>query len=170
MWLGLPGGLPPVPVVHSVEFFADYVREGRLKIDPAKLITKPVTYQDPCNISRNGGFWKEGRYLVNKLCTDFRDMADNSEYNHCCGGGGGFIPMGPEFRRRRIISGKVKAQQIRETGAEMVIVPCHNCFDQIKDLNKEYDLGVEVVHFKTIMPHMLVRTDLEKSGEMHEKK
>ncbi len=102
---------------------------------------------------------------MNALCTDFRDMADNRAYNHCCGGGGGFIPMGPSFKRRRMESGKVKAEQIRETGAEMVIVPCHNCFDQLKDLNKEYDLGVEVVHFKTVMPHMLDLPDHMKPKE-----
>jgi len=62
--------------------------------------------------------------------------------------------MGPEYKRRRMESGKVKADQIRETGAEMLVVPCHNCFDQIRDLNKEYDLGIEVVHFKTIIPQV----------------
>jgi len=52
-------------------------------------------------------------------------------------------------------SGKIKAEQIRATGAKMVVVPCHNCFDQIKDLSKEYDLGVKVVHFKTILAPMI---------------
>ncbi|UCD88183.1 MAG: (Fe-S)-binding protein [Desulfobacterales bacterium] len=143
------------------------MRDGRIKIDPAKRITKPVTYQDPCNISRNGGLWEPARYLMNELCTDFRDMADNRAYNHCCGGGGGYIPMGPPFKRRRMESGRVKAEQIRETGAEMVIVPCHNCFDQLKDLNKEYDLGVEVVHFKTVMPHMMDLPEHMKPKEEH---
>lgn len=90
---------------------------------------------------------------MNALCEDFRDMAPNREYNHCCGGGGGYIPMGPPYKKRRMASGKVKAEQIRETGAKIVVVPCHNCFDQLNDLNKEYDLGVKVVHFKTIIPH-----------------
>lgn len=139
-----------------MQLFYEYVRDGRIKIDPAKRLTEPVTYQDPCNISRNGGLWEEARYLMNALCTDFREMAENREHNHCCGGGGGFIPMGPPFRRRRIASGKLKAEQIRETGAKTVVVPCHNCFDQIKDLSKEYNLGLKVVHFKTIIPHMMV--------------
>lgn len=102
---------------------------------------------------------------MNALCTDFREMDENCEHNHCCGGGGGFIPMGPPFRKRRMASGKVKAEQIRKTGAKMVVVPCHNCFDQIKDLSKEYDLGVKVVHFKTIMPHMMVIPDDMKPKE-----
>jgi Fe-S oxidoreductase len=149
------GSEPPIPVVHSVQLFYEYLRDGRIKIDPTKKVTEPVTYQDPCNISRSGGLWEQARYMLNELCTDFRDMSPNREYNHCCGGGGGYIPMGPPFKQRRMESGKIKAEQIRATGAKMVVVPCHNCFDQIKDLSKEYDLGVKVVHFKTILAPMI---------------
>lgn len=149
------GSEPPIPVVHSVQLFYEYLRDGRIKIDPTKKVTEPVTYQDPCNISRSGGLWEQARYMLNELCTDFRDMSPNREYNHCCGGGGGYIPMGPPFKRRRMQSGKIKAEQIRTTGAKIVVVPCHNCFDQIKDLSKEYDLGVKVVHFKTILAPMI---------------
>ncbi len=104
---------------------------------------------------------------MNALCTDFREMYPNREYNHCCGGGGGYIPQGPAFRKRRMISGKVKADQIKATGAKLLVVPCHNCFDQIKDLNKEYDLGIKVVHFKTIIPHMMVLPDHMKPKVEH---
>lgn len=156
-WLGIPGGRPPVPIKHAVELFWEYiVRDGRIKIDPAKLLTEPVTLQDPCNQARNGGLWEMLRGLAKALCTDFRDMNPNREYNHCCGGGGGFIPMGPEYKKRRMISGKVKADQIKATGAKVVIVPCHNCFDQINDLNKEYDLGVKVVSFKELICEAMI--------------
>ena len=152
--MGLPGGEPPVPVIHSVQAFYEYIKDGRIKIDPTKKLKEPVTYQDPCNISRSGGLWEEARYLMNAMCEDFRDMAPNREYNHCCGGGGGYIPMGPPFRKRRMQSGKIKADQIRETGAKIVVVPCHNCFDQLRDISAEYDLGISVMHFKTIIPHV----------------
>jgi Fe-S oxidoreductase len=137
-----------------VQVFYEYIRDGRIKLDPAKKLKEPVTYQDPCNISRSGGLWEEARYLMNALCEDFRDMAPNREYNHCCGGGGGYIPMGPSYKRRRMASGKVKAEQIRATGAKVLVVPCHNCFDQLRDLDKEYELGIKVVHFKTIIPEV----------------
>lgn len=36
----------------------------------------------------------------------------------------------------------MKADQIRKTGAEMVMAPCHNCRDQVmKGLAKEFDMG-----------------------------
>ncbi len=153
---GYPDGKPPVPIVHSVQLFYEYLRDGRIRIDPAKKLKEPVTYQDPCNVSRNGGLWEEGRKLVQFLAEDFRDMEPNRDHNHCCGGGGGYIPMGPEYKARRMASGRVKAEQIRATGAKIVIAPCHNCFDQLSDLNKEYQLGVKVMSLKEIICERMV--------------
>jgi Fe-S oxidoreductase len=156
-WLGLAGGQPPVPVKHSVQLFWEYiVRDKCIKIDPDKMPDEVVTLQDPCNVSRSGGLWELMRELTRALVKDFRDMSPNREYNHCCGGGGGFIPMGSDFKRRRMASGKVKAEQIKATGATKIIVPCHNCFDQINDLNKEYDLGVKVVSFKELITESMI--------------
>ncbi len=153
---GYRNGKPPVEIVHSVRLFYEYLRDGRIKIDPAKMVEEPITYQDPCNVSRNGGLWEEGREIVKYLAKDFRDMTPNREYNHCCGGGGGFIPMGGEFKKRRMESGRIKAEQIRATGAKIVIAPCHNCFDQIRDLGKEYDLGIKVVSFKELITESMI--------------
>ena len=64
--------------------------------------------------------------------------------------------MGPEFKRRRMDAGRVKAEQIKATGAKIVITPCHNCFDQINDLNEEYELGVKALTLKEIICEMMV--------------
>jgi len=167
--LGMRSGKPPVPVVHSVRLFYEYLRDGRIKIDPDKMLTEPVTYQDPCNVSRNGGLWKEGREIIKYVARDFRDMTPNAVYNHCCGGGGGFIPMGSEFKKRRMESGKIKAEQIKATGAKIVITPCHNCFDQIGDLNKEYNLGIKVIQFKEIITEAMIIPDKFKPVETGDK-
>jgi len=153
---GYPDGKAPVEIVHSVKLFYDYLRDGRIRIDPAKKLEAPVSYQDPCNVSRNGGLWEEGRGIISYIAKDFRDMHPNREHNHCCGGGGGYIPMGPEFKRRRMNSGRIKAEQIKATGAKIVITPCHNCFDQINDLNEEYQLGVKVLTLKEIICELMV--------------
>lgn len=163
--MGLPKGEPPVPVIHAVQFYAEYLRDGRIKIDPAKKITEPVTYQDPCNLSRNGDLAEHGREAVSYFAANFVEMQPNREHNHCCGGGGGFVPMGPPFKRRRMESGKVKAEQIKATGAKMVIVPCHNCYDQIKDLNKEYNLGIEVKSLKEVITETMIIPDELKAKE-----
>jgi Fe-S oxidoreductase len=86
-------------------------------------------------------------------------MKHQGNYNYCCSGGGGAIPMGGEMRKDRLKGGKVKADQIRETGAKLIFVPCHNCIDQIRDLIKEYKLDCKAVHFKEIIAEQMVISD-----------
>jgi Fe-S oxidoreductase len=160
---GYPDGKPPVEVVHYVQLLYEYLRDGRIKIDPAKKIKEPVTFQDPCNVSRNGGLWDIARKIIPYIAEDFRDMSPNRDENHCCGGGGGIMPMGPRFKPPRMLSGRVKAEQIRATGAKIVIAPCHNCFDQIRDLSEEHHLGVKVVSFKEIVCETMIVPDKFKA-------
>ena len=160
--MGLPGGKTPVPVIHSIQLFYEYLRDGRIKIDPLKKLKVPVTFHDSCNISRGGGLSEEARYIVRQLTDDFRDMTPNRDHNHCCGGGGGYVPMGPSFKERRMASGKVKADQIKATGAKIVIVSCHNCYDQINDLGEKYDLGIQVKTFKELISEMMIIPDKMK--------
>ena len=156
---GYPDGKPPVKVKHYVQLMYEYLRDGRIQIDPAKKIKEPITYQDPCNVSRNGGLWEHARKIIPYIAEDFRDMAPNREHNHCCGGGGGIMPMGPDYKPFRMASGKLKADQIRQTGAKIVITPCHNCFDQINDLSEEYELGIKALSFKEIIVESMIVPD-----------
>jgi len=156
---GYKNGQPPVEVVHFVRLMYEYLRDGRLKIDPAKKIKAPITYQDPCNVSRNGGLWEAARKIIPYIAEHFRDMTPNRDHNHCCGGGGGIMPMGPNYKPVRMASGRVKAEQIRATGAKIVITPCHNCFDQVNDLSEEYDLGVKAVALKEIIVESMIIPD-----------
>ncbi len=70
-------------------------------------------------------------------------MSPNREENFCCGGGGGQLAMG-RYKAKRLQAGRIKAEQIRATGARTVVAPCHNCIDQLMELNKEYGLGVTI--------------------------
>ncbi len=133
-------------MIHSVELFHDYIRDGRIRI--REKIKEPTTVQDPCNIIRSGGLAEKNRRLAEYLSEDFRPLKYQGNYNYCCAGGGGAMPMGGEMKKHRLKGGKVKAEQIRETGAKVIFVPCHNCIDQIRDLSKEYDLGIRAIHFK----------------------
>ena len=61
------------------------------------------------------------------------------------------MPMGPGYKPFRMASGKLKADQIKDTGAKIVITPCHNCFDQINDLSEEYELEITALSLKEII-------------------
>ncbi len=162
---GYRNGHPPVEIVHFVQLLYEYLRDGRIRIDPVKKLKMPVTYQDPCNVSRNGGLWEPARKIMAYITEDFREMQPHSDYNHCCGGGGGIMPMGPAFRPYRMASGRVKADQIKATGAEVVIAPCHNCFDQINDLREHYKLDYKVLSFKEVLLELMEIPDALKHPE-----
>jgi Fe-S oxidoreductase len=61
-----------------------------------------------------------------------------------------------EYGDRRLQIGNIKAEQIRKTGAKAVISPCHNCNDQLKQLNVTYKLGIQVKTMAEIVADALV--------------
>jgi Fe-S oxidoreductase len=155
-------------VIHSVELFHNYLRDGRIKLK--EKIKVPTTVQDPCNLVRNGGLAEKNRRLAEMISEDFRPMRLQGNYNYCCAGGGGAIPMGGEMKKHRMAAGRAKAEQIKETGAKLVFVPCHNCIDQIRDLIKEYKIDAKAVHFKEVIAeHMVIPEEmLPKEEEAEE--
>lgn len=150
-WLGRP---LPFAVRSFVEVMAEYLAAGRLRLDPLKN-PDPVTLHDPCNLVRNGGVIEEQRYLLRHAVTTFVEMTPNREDNYCCGGGGGLLAAS-EHTSKRLEAGKVKAEQIRATGAKVVASPCHNCIDQLMELNRHYALGIEVRTLGEIVADALI--------------
>jgi Fe-S oxidoreductase len=132
----------PFEVKSILELMDDYLRDGRIRLDPSKN-TVPVTLHDPCNLVRHGGICEAQRTVLRKAVTTFTEMTPNREENFCCGGGGGQLAMA-RYKDRRIRSGGMKAEQIRTSGARIVVAPCHNCIDQLMELNKAYKLTVQI--------------------------
>ena len=50
----------------------------------------------------------------------------------------------PEMKELRMKAGRPKVEQIRQTGAQLVVTACENCKTQLGDLNEHYELGVEI--------------------------
>jgi Fe-S oxidoreductase len=144
------------PKMNSIiQVMAEYIQDGRIKLDPSRN-SKPVTLHDPCNLVRLGGVIEEQRLILRRSVSSFIEMNPNRAQNYCCGGGGGQLSMS-RFAKRRLEAGRVKAEQIRATGAKIVVAPCHNCIDQLTELNKEYRLGVEIKTVAEIVANALVR-------------
>ncbi len=140
--------------ITAVELIGSYIRDGKIKLDKS-LNNQKVTIHDPCNLVRNGGLYNEIRFVVKSSVSDLQEMVPYGEDNFCCGGGGGSLAMS-EYNDRRIKIGAIKAEQIAKSGAKVVITPCHNCVDQLQQINHTYKLGVKIMTIAEIVADALV--------------
>jgi Fe-S oxidoreductase len=150
-WLGKP---LPFEVKNIVEMVARYISDGGLKLDPS-VNPGVVTYHDPCNLSRKGGLLEEPRACLRASTLDFVEMTPTGRYTWCCGGGGGVITI-PEYDGVRLAAGRPKADQIRQSGAEVVATACDNCKLQLQDLAERYGLNVSVVGVIDLVANALI--------------
>ena len=148
-------GKQPFQVSSITEVHARYIREGRIKLDKSKF-KQGITYHDPCQIARNGGVIDEPRYVLQNLTDDYREMTSKVPYNWCCGGGGGLVALGEETLEFRMKSAKVKVDQVKETGAEILATACENCHTQLSNLNDHYKMGVDVQFLSSMVADALV--------------
>ncbi|MFZ5449993.1 MAG: heterodisulfide reductase-related iron-sulfur binding cluster [Thermodesulfobacteriota bacterium] len=134
-------------MINVFELLKEYIESGRIKLNKSK-IHHVTTVHDPCNYVRKSQIFFKEHYAemsrwITKQCIDetlYREMCDEPLNNICCGAGGGAWAM--PYTEERLAYGKMKADQIKDTGAELVIAPCHNCRDQIlKGLPTAHDMG-----------------------------
>jgi Fe-S oxidoreductase len=150
-WAGYDQSLPSESVIITL---IRYLAENRIKIDPEKNM-EPVTFHDSCNIARSGDLIEEPRWILKRICRNFREMSPNRKENFCCTGGGGLLSMA-EYRPLRLEAAEIKAQQLKATGAKLVCTICHNCVDGLNDLIKHYKLDMKVVQVLDLVANALV--------------
>jgi len=147
-------------VLSVFDLLVDYLKEGRIQVDPSRH-QELTTYHDPCHYGRKSlktfgqGYFEEGRWITRQCAPQLTEMYPNRDGNYCCGAGGGAWAM--PFREERVFHGAVKARQIRNTRARLVITPCHGCKDQIaKSLSQEFDLDIVVKNLWELVADSLV--------------
>jgi Fe-S oxidoreductase/CheY-like chemotaxis protein len=150
-WAGMD---VPFEMESSVITMLRYIKEGRIEVDKTRN-TVPVTFHDSCNNARSCGLFEEPRELLDLVVTDFREMHPNRAENYCCTGGGGAMSMS-EYTPRRLKSARVKADQLKATGAKIVVTSCHNCVDGLSDLIRHYSLGMQVTQLVNLVANAAV--------------
>ncbi len=149
------------------DLLLEYIKEGKIRLD-TDVHKKVAAYHDPCNYGRKSlkafgnAYFEEGREVARACAEDLRELNPNRNGAYCCGAGGGAWAM--PYNDERVYYGRTKARQIQESGAELIIAPCHNCRDQImKSLNQEYDLGVEVKYLWELVADSLIMPGKDKA-------
>ena len=105
-------GEKPFRVIDINELLTQYGIEP-----PAKLNIK-ATYHDPCHLLRGQGVRDQPRELIRQV-VDLIEMP-----SICCGSGGGVRAGNPE---EAAALGKRRGEEIKKTGAELVITSCPFC-------------------------------------------
>ncbi len=146
-------GTHPFSVVAFVELIARYLREGRIRLDRAQSRAGHVPRSLPDRPKRRRDRGASSGHP--QPHGPFVELQPNRENNWCCGGGGGLVALGEsEFRMK---SSRVKADQIRATGATVISTACENCHSQLSDLNEHYGLGMRVEFISKLVADALMR-------------
>ena len=149
------GGVSPPPVRSITEYTFDRLRQGKIKLD-GQVITQRVTYHDPCNISRSGWIVDQPRKILEAFVPNFVEMVPHGRENYCCGGGGGLVSLDETHEFRMELSGRVKADQLLATGAEICVAPCANCKKQLKELVEHFEIPCRVMGLHDLVLAALV--------------
>ncbi len=142
-WLGWK--MPPIPIIHSIQFFYELIRDGKIKV--REKFPEHVTFHDPCNTVRGMGLHNMGREVANAFTLGVVEMTPNKEYNYCCNAGGGVINCGPPWKTKRVLANRAKAEQlarVKDMGVNTVVAPCHNCHGGLEDIIHDYGLEMEL--------------------------
>lgn len=115
-------------MIHIVEFTADLIRNGKLKLDPSRNDGLNVTFHDSCNPARGMGFFEEPRYVIKSVCNNYFEMPPNTirEQTFCCGSGSGLNT--DEFMEMRMRGGLPRANAVKHVnekhGVNMLACIC----------------------------------------------
>jgi Fe-S oxidoreductase len=138
------GDANPPEVINILEYTDRVIREGKLKLN-RDAVTERVTYHDPCNLARSNWVVEQPRRILRAFVKDFVDMEPHGRDNYCCGGGSGTVSVDEIRKFRTSIGGRRKAEQLRATGARLVVAPCANCKKQLREVIEDHHLEMEVV-------------------------
>ncbi|MFO7686927.1 MAG: (Fe-S)-binding protein [Desulfobacterales bacterium] len=120
-----------------------YIKNGRIKLDKTRFDLL-ATYHDPCNYCRKAeklfghGYYEEPRWILSQCLENWVDLYPARQHQICCGGGGGALTNG--YHEERVFYGRRKMEQIKASGAAMIVVPCHSCHGQFNNIKAEYGM------------------------------
>jgi Fe-S oxidoreductase len=159
------GGENSKPVVSILEYTYKAWKDGKLKLNP-EVITEKVSYHDPCNFARNRWIVNQPREVLKSFCKNYIEMTPSGENNICCGGGGGAVSIDEIRPYRTTIAGKLKADQIRKAGCEILVAPCANCKKQLRELVEDQKIDCKIVGFHDLIYKAIIFDDsLSINGE-----
>ncbi len=148
--------------IYLYDYLKEIIQSGRIKLDKSRNAGKVFTWHDSCKhgreLERNfgKGYFDEPRWIIEQCVDQFAEMVPNRMNNFCCGAGGGNWPM--PYEKESAWHARHKYRQIKNSGANVVVVGCSNCRDQMmKRIPKYYpDCEYEVKYIWQLVAESLV--------------
>lgn len=148
--------------IYLYDYLKEIIQKGSIKLDKSVNAGKRFTWHDSCKhgreLERNFGYgyFDEPRWIIQQCVDEFVEMEPTKTNNYCCGAGGGNWPM--PYEEDSAWHGRFKYDQIKNSGADVVVVGCSNCHDQImKRLPQFYkDYQYEVKYIWELVADTLV--------------
>ena len=129
-------------VTHYATFLKDLLAAGKLSLR-SKSKTK-ITYHDSCYLGRGNGIFDDPREVIQALYDEITELERSREKGLCCGAGGAQMFKEDEPGDRRI--NEERAEEIRNSGAEIVAANCPFCLTMLGDGIKSDDQKTVMVY------------------------
>lgn len=133
-------------VLHLVQYLYRLAFDRVLYMRP---VNATVTYHDPCDLGRNSGIYDEPRNLIKLIPgVKFVETEKTRENATCCGGGGNVEAVDKELSEG---IAKIKAQEIMQTGADIVVTACQQCVRTIMQALKKENSKTKVMDISELV-------------------
>ena len=126
-------------VIDFSSLIQQLVNQGRLTLKAGEQLQK-ATYHDSCHLKRTLRADQPPRELLRKAGTEIVEMY---EADMCCGMGGSYSLKLPEISAPIL---ERKLHNIKETGAEAVLMDCPGCMMQIRGGIDKDGAPIQVEH------------------------
>lgn len=122
-----PGLTNDIEVLHSVEYLARMIKEGKLTFNGAHMT---ITYHDPCHLGRHAEVYDEPRMILRSIPNlTLVEMRSSREKARCCGGGAGVKTAYPEIAAKAALR---RLKEAERTGAEAIVTTCPFCVQTLR--------------------------------------
>ncbi|PLW94818.1 MAG: CoB--CoM heterodisulfide reductase [Marinilabiliales bacterium] len=129
-------------VINYLEFLAEMLKSGKLKIDKSKSQDKKVTYHDPCYLGRANDIYEAPRYIINALGLKNNEMNRSKSFALCCGAGGAQMFKDCEPGDKEVFI--ERTEDALKTNPDVIATACPFCMtmltDGLKYKNKEEEI------------------------------